>query len=268
MTTKTKTKMPTPTLTPKAPTPAAITKATRAQLEAIAQPDVRTQQRAYFKNAVDFIGVKMPKVREVAAAMMPSLKDADVDDVVAVAFAFLRSPLMEMKSVGAAVLERRKKELDDAFLDELAPLFDEGHVADWATCDDLAGHVLRELVARSAATRKRVIAWSRAKNEWQQRASAVAFANECRKLCHGDDILDVCSHIVRSQGRFVQLGCGWALREMSVHEMERVIAFIDDNAKHLSREGLSYAVEKMPLVVRVDVKARHAAQSGRGKRAV
>ncbi len=243
-----------------------LTSATQEQLEAMADPGVKRGMARYFKGAVAVIGVKMPQVRAIAAALMPSLKPLPIDDAVAEAFAFLRSPFLEMKAIGCAILQRSRKKLDDLFLDELAPQFDEGHVADWATCDALAGHVLREFVQRGLATRRAVIRWSRANNEWRKRAAAVAFANECRKVCHGDDIIDVCSHIVRSPGRFVQLGCGWALRELSVHERGRVIAFIDDHAKHLSREGVRYATEKMPASVRDAVKARHAARSGPGKR--
>lgn len=45
--------------------------------------------------------------------------------------------------------------------------------------------------------------------------------------------------------RFVQLGCGWLLREISLSERKRVISFIEKHHESFSREGLRYAIEKM-----------------------
>lgn len=45
--------------------------------------------------------------------------------------------------------------------------------------------------------------------------------------------------------RFVQLGVGWVLRELSLADLKLVTKFIEKNKRHFSREGLRYATEKM-----------------------
>jgi 3-methyladenine DNA glycosylase AlkD len=51
---------------------------------------------------------------------------------------------------------------------------------------------------------------------------------------------------VKNPERFVQLGTGWALRELWLAEPRKVRAFLRDHYPHFSREGLRYAIEKMP----------------------
>jgi len=50
---------------------------------------------------------------------------------------------------------------------------------------------------------------------------------------------------VRDSQRFVQLGVGWVLRELSLADHDLVVNFIKSNYAYFSREGLRYAIEKM-----------------------
>jgi len=62
---------------------------------------------------------------------------------------------------------------------------------------------------------------------------------------HTDPIIRICSTCVKSSERFVQLGNGWVLRELSRADLNLVVNFIKENYKKFSREGLRYAIEKM-----------------------
>lgn len=231
----------------------AFTKLVRDKLRARASVDVKKHFDAYFLGAVPFIGVKRAGVDAVFKEVAPALAGDAIDE----GFALLRCEEMELKTVGVELLYRARKRLPDDVVDALAQLFDDGYVKEWATCDGLSGRVLRHLVVRDVALKKRVVAWSKAKNDWRQRASAVAFVNEAKHGAYDDDVIEVCSRIVKNPDRFVQLGCGWALRELSLVDRKRVLAFIDDNAQYLSREGLRYALEKTPAKLRAEVMARH-----------
>ena len=58
---------------------------------------------------------------------------------------------------------------------------------------------------------------------------------------------------IKNPERFVQLGCGWVLREVSVDNLKVTVEFIEKNYEYFSREGLRYACEKMPDSVRAYV---------------
>ena len=233
-----------------------FTSTVKKKLVARADERAKAWSEKYFLGVVPFIGCKSAATMAVVREVLPTANALDDDALVTEAFALVRDRHMEMKQVGVELLYRRRRTLGPAIVDALAPLFDDGSVKEWATCDGIAGHVLRYQLPNAGA-RKKIVAWSKAKNDWRQRASAVAFVNEAKHGRYDDDIVDVCSRIVRNPDRFVQLGCGWALRELSRVDRKRVIAFVDDNAAFLSREGLRYALEKTPADVRAQVMASH-----------
>lgn len=244
----------------------------RRALQSAADPAAREWSRKYFLDAIDFIGVKAPQLKTIERALRPTWASAPRQQQVALAFELLRSAYMEERQVALLILGPHMKHLGahalDESLDDIEGIFD-AHVRDWATCDGLCGRALRPLLVLPRA-RKRIMAWSRTPLvhpacTWKQRASAVAFVNEAKHGHYDDDIIEVCARIVKNQERFVQLGCGWVLRELSLVDRPRVLAFIDEHAKHLSREGLRYATEKLPASVKQDVHARHATRSGRGR---
>jgi 3-methyladenine DNA glycosylase AlkD len=233
----------------------------RRALEAKADPRVKASMEKYFLGAIDFIGVQAPIMKSIERALRPVWKTAPVEERAAFALELLRAPFMEERQIALIVLGPLVKKLPDALLDSIEEIFDE-HVRDWATCDGLCSQVLRPMLVRPAA-RKRIKSFSRASNLWRQRASAVAFVNEARHGLYDDDIIEVCSRIVKNPERFVQLGCGWALRELSLVDRPRVLAFIDEHAQFFSREGLRYATEKMPAPVKAAAHARCALKARR-----
>lgn len=226
--------------------------AVRKALDAEASEETKQWGEKYFLGVIDFIGVTGPKMKAIERALRPTWKSASIDEQVAFGLALQSSRFMEERQIGQIVLDRVAKKVDAPgmvdMVEKLEPIFDQ-HVRDWATCDALAGRVLRYCLV-DAKARKRIIGWSRAKNTWRQRASAVAFVNEARHGKYDDDIIEVCSRIVKTDERFVQLGCGWVLRELSLHDQKRVLRFLDDYERELSAEGRRYAIEKMPASVK------------------
>jgi 3-methyladenine DNA glycosylase AlkD len=225
--------------------PTRFQRAVRQSLNAISDAEVKANYQRYFKGTLPFIGVRGPAVDAVFREHLPSLAKASTDEVVAEAFAMLRSRFAEEKQIGILLLSRQTRRLDDDFVPSLEPVFEET-VHEWATCDGLSGRVLRGLLVRSTVARSRIVSWSLAANQWRQRASAVAFVNEARHGNYNDQILTVCRRIVRNPERFVQLGAGWVLRELFLADRQATLDFIRAHYAWVSREGLRYAIEKMP----------------------
>ncbi len=65
----------------------------------------------------------------------------------------------------------------------------------------------------------------------------------------------MCKECLKYEERFNQLGVGWLLREMSVADQEGVVSLIEENKKLFIREGLRYAVEKMPKELKEELLA-------------
>jgi 3-methyladenine DNA glycosylase AlkD len=236
--------------------PSRFQRAIRDSLEAVADPKVKASYEGYFKGALTFLGVRSPGVREIFRERFPIIVTEPVDRLLTEAFGLLRSRFAEEKQVAILVLAKIARQLPDDFLARLEPVYDEA-VGDWATCDGLCGRVLRPLLERSARERSRIVGWSRSRHQWRQRAAAVAFVNEARHGKHTREILTVCDRIVRNPERFVQLGAGWVLRELFLADRDESLGFIRSHYAFMSREGLRYAVEKMPTALQRTLLAEH-----------
>lgn len=140
-------------------------------------------------------------------------------------------------------------------LPAFARLFARGHIADWNICDWFCVKVLGRMLAYAAAPRDlaaAISAWRTAKPLWQRRAACVAFVNHAR---YGDTripglsqiILRNAGALVRDPARFAQTGAGWVLRELARGDRMAVIAFAERHAARLSREGMRYIIEQMPV---------------------
>ena len=236
----------------------------QADLRARADEETRVESERYFKGVTQFIGVKRPGVNAVIKSHLLDIKRLDPVQGTREALSLLASPYMEMRQVGIDILHRLRTRLADDVIDDLAVAFDT-HVSDWSTCDAMASRVLLEFLHR-AKTKKKLLAWSRAKNPWRQRAVAVTLMREARRGEITDDVIAVCARIVKNPHRFVQLGAGWALRELSLADRPLVVAFIEKHAPFICREGLRYATEKMPAAVRLRVHDRHAQATRKSRR--
>lgn len=72
------------------------------------------------------------------------------------------------------------------------------------------------------------------------------------------DIRAVLHQWVREE-RFAQTGAGWVLRELSLADQARVVAFVEECIGQFIREGLAYATEKMAAETQARLNTLHKA---------
>lgn len=237
--------------------------AAQAALAAAGDATVAAGKAAYFKHVCQFYGVKTPAVEVIFKEHIGARLSAPV--ACETARALLATNYHEMKQLGVLTLWENKKVVTATaparrqVLDCMEAAYDAGHVADWATSDGVCGRVLAEVIKADhadAGVLDRVCGWRTSDNIWKRRSAAVAFVKLAAPSwgLH-DRIVGVCSDAVRHPERFVQLGVGWVLRELSLHDRPRVMAFLRDHAAHISREGLRYAIEKMGAADRAEMLA-------------
>lgn len=229
----------------------------RRRLLEIANPAVAEGYARYFKHQVHFLGVRTPDLRRIAKGEMPRLDGRPIDAVIAEALQLLSSKWMEERQIGVLVLHKHRRALPGDIVRRLAPVVD-AHVADWATSDAISGRVLRHVMAQDPRLIRDVVDWSKSPNTWRQRASAVAFLYFAHHGLHTDAVLEVCERVVLNPERFAQLGNGWVLRELFLSKPDAVLDFLARHQQHISREGLRYAIEKMPAPLQKQLLAAHA----------
>lgn len=219
------------------------------EFEKQASLENKKQSEAYFKGVISFYGLKGPQLKDIWKIWWPEVKQEASDLQIELAFELMQSDFAEDKNMATLILNKNHKNLAVEKMRDLEQMIDR-EVYDWATCDCLCGKVLRHLIERDRAFAKRIVIWKKASGIWRKRAAAVSFVNLAR---HGDfnsEIIEICTEIIRDPERFVQLGAGWVLRELSLADLVLVVDFIKKNYDYFSREGLRYALEKMDEGVR------------------
>jgi 3-methyladenine DNA glycosylase AlkD len=217
------------------------------RLRRLADPSKKAWWEAYLKGAIGFRGVPMAGVRREVAAWLPA------EGRVALAMELMRQELAEDKIAGILVLAEHAipagQTCGEELLPLLVPLFEEGHIADWNTCDWLCVKALHGLLEREGSVLAPSLAsWRDGSTLWQRRAAIVAFVKLAPR---GDDnwpgftaaLLESCASNVLDEARFSQTGVGWVLRELSKAEPARVEAFAA--AHPLSTEARKMALAKI-----------------------
>ncbi|KAH3760358.1 serine/threonine-protein kinase/endoribonuclease IRE1a [Pelomyxa schiedti] len=202
----------------------------------------QTQQK-YMKNAVTYHGIMIPQLKQLFSTFYTEKIEQFPPHVqIFIAYKLFQNDFRE-----------EKENLSGSHLPDLALLLDK-YVNDWSTCDSLASKILSALIKEEEALQKPVAEWADSPSMWRQRACCVAFVKIGRFRDNSIElVLGICCSCLRNNERFVQLGVGWLLRELSVSHKETVINFIRENCTSMSAESVRYAVEKLEQPLRKEV---------------
>jgi len=198
----------------------------------------------YLKNAVKFHGLKNPELLKIFKTLYSNLKEKDDNYLINLGVELLKSEFFEEKRFGIELLSKKYNKISPKFIDEFYELFD-NYIYDWGTCDVSCSKIISKMISLNPEIISTIIKWKDSEKIWAKRGAAVSFVTLAKTGKYNDEIIDICSTIVKDNRRFVQLGNGWVLRNLSLVDLSRVIDFIKRNYDYFSREGLRYAIEKM-----------------------
>lgn len=199
----------------------------------------------YFKGVLKFHGIKMPELKQIFSDIYKQyISQEDISQQIKLAYKLIESNYGEEKKFGVMLLQKNLKYLNAQHISEIADVI-ENHVYDWATCDGLSGSLIGKMIRRDPSLSKSTYAWRNSSNLWLQRSSCLVYLPTARLGNHNEQIIKTCKVCVQNSERFVQLGVGWILRELSLADLDLVVEFIKANYNYFSREGLRYAIEKM-----------------------
>jgi len=179
------------------------------------------------------------------------LANLSLDHKLDVSKTLLSSVYAEEKKFAIMLLRKDVKLLERTHLPLFAQWID-AYVYDWGTSDSLSS-LFGDMMKRSPEAdeiAKDIAEWKNASSLWRQRSSCVSFVTIAKHGNYNDLIENICASCIKNSERFVQLGVGWVLREVSLSDKQRVVKFIKNNYLSFSREGLRYAIEKMDSLSR------------------
>ena len=198
------------------------------QIKAYADPERAVQMAAYHKVDRPYLGVANPVLNDLTKSWRQELS---VPDRVALADVLWQADIHEARLAAAKLLTQARIRPDDAVWDLLQswlPDFDA-----WAVADHACMAMQKRLTADPARL-DQVEVWTRSDHMWTKRAALVATLPWTKQnhlkpddLSRRDRILGWAAGYVSDRHWFIQKAIAWWLRELSKHDRERVIGFLD-----------------------------------------
>lgn len=198
------------------------------QIKAHANPERAGQMASYHKADRVYLGVANPALNDLTKAWRQEL---EVNKRVTLAKALWQTDIHEGRLAAAKLLTQARIRPDDQVWDLLQswlPDFDA-----WAVAD----HACMAMQKRLMADPERLNAveqWTQSDHMWTRRAALVATLPWTKQnhpkpedLQRRDRILGWAAGYVPDRDWFIQKSIAWWLRELSKHDPERVIAFLN-----------------------------------------
>ena len=229
------------------PTPERAAEDARRELARLARPLGAFDPGRYFRStdAVKFHGVPTASVRQMAATI-DRMYGAEWGIAGAARFAdaLIASPYLDEKGVGIELLARHRREFTVPLLNRWKKWLEADYSSNWATTDSICGSLIGPLVIREPRLAKIVASWSRHKNMWVRRASAVGLIPGVRKGIAVDLAYAVARRLHHDEHDLIQKAVGWMLREAGKTDMKRLERYLRENGPRIPRTTVRYAIER------------------------
>ncbi|MGI8742687.1 MAG: DNA alkylation repair protein [Bryobacteraceae bacterium] len=214
------------------------------EFEAGAEPQFAKNLRWFFKETVDPYGVRGAQIRQLAAAVYREIKHWPAKQRDQVCEALWKTGKLEGGILVSHLYRRFYKQCGAREFAVFERWIDR-YVRNWAHTDGVASWLLAACIRNDPALIERLYLWTRARNRWKRRASAVALLQEAKQGRNTESIFRVADLLFGDADEIVQKGVGWLLKEAYPRKPAATVDFLSERKAKASRLTLRYAAEKM-----------------------
>lgn len=215
--------------------------------------DEKTQKNSqhFFKEKIQFYGIKVPVVHKISKELFKSVKDKTKSKIFELCEILWQSGILEESFVACnwSYYMRKQYEPEDIKLFEK---WIDKYVNNWASCDTFCNHSVGELLEQYPGQIHYLKKWATSNNRWMRRASAVSLIIPARKGKFLNDIFEIADILLMDNDDLVQKGYGWMLKATSKYYQKEVFDYVIKNKTIRPRTALRYAIEKMPKELRAE----------------
>lgn len=221
-----------------------------SELSSIANPEQAKIIEKFFKTGPGeygegdrFLGIKVPKVREIVKKLHKTADLSDVD-------LLTKSTFHEERLSGFLLLielynlSKKKKDEDTTakIVDFYRSILDRGN--NWDLVDLVAPKILGDRLSNGQDAEPILMQLAASDNLWKQRVSIVATLPLIKKGMY-DLTLDLAIYLIPHDHDLIHKATGWMLREVGKKDERMLLAFLDHYCTKLPRTTLRYAIERL-----------------------
>jgi len=221
----------------------------RKELAENIDPKTKDSAKNYFKEEIKVYGIKTAVVTNIAKRYFNELKGKDKKEIFSLCEELLKSGYMEESFIAynwAYWLHKQYEEKDFRIFENWVDTY----VSNWAECDTLCNHAVGTFIEKYPAYVEELKKWTKSKNRWARRASAVSLILPTRRGMFLREVFEISDALMTDQDDLVQKGFGWLLKEAGKAHQKEVFNYVMKNKKAMPRTALRYAIEKFPADLR------------------
>jgi 3-methyladenine DNA glycosylase AlkD len=238
--------------------------AAKRQLGRLRRPSGSFDASRYFRGSADlgFYNVGSRAVRDLARTIVSEHPAWSLGDAMQFADTLVPDRFLEVKGVAIEVVARYRRAFSPPLLARWKGWLADGYSANWATTDAICGLLIGPLLVAHPRLVARVAGWSRDRNLWVRRASAVGLLPTIRRGKALAIAYRVARVLHRDDEDLIQKAVGWMLREAGKVEPLRLERYLRANGPRIPRTTVRYAIERFSAEKQRDLLDRTRAGPG------
>lgn len=222
-----------------------LIKSIQNEFKSLVDQEYKDGAENFFKEPLNIYGVRVPHVRRISRESYKKVKDLSKKELFALCEQLADHGKHEEILIAFAWCYRRKKEFEPTDF----PRFErwiKKYVTNWALCDDFCTHPIGLLVYEYPELLPKVFAWTKSKNRWLRRASAVSLIYPVAREKYLKEVFATADALLLDEDDLVQKGYGWMLKVASECYADDVYDYLAKHKHDMPRTAFRYALEKMP----------------------
>ena len=221
----------------------------RNQLEESIDIKTKENSQRFFKEKIDYYGVKVPIVNKISKDSFKEIEAFDKAEIFKLIEILWQSGILEESFIASNWTYSLRKNFQPNDFQNFKKWID-CYVNNWASCDTFCNHSVGEFIQMYPDFLTELIKFTKSKNRWMRRASAVSLIIPARKGLFLDTIFEVADNLLLDKDDMVQKGYGWMLKTASEAYRTDVFDYVMTKKVVMPRIALRYAIEKMPEELR------------------
>jgi len=221
----------------------------RNQLEESIDVKTKEKSQGFFKEKIEFYGVKIPVVNKISKDSFKDIEAFDKAEIFRLIEILWQSGILEESFIACNwTYSLRQNFQPNDF--EIFKNWIDLYINNWASCDTFCNHSVGVFIQMYPDFLMELKKFTKSKNRWMRRASAVSLIIPARKGLFLDTIFEITDNLFLDKDDLVQKGYGWMLKAASESHQQEVFDYIMKKKSVMPRTSLRYAIEKMPIEMR------------------